>query len=312
MLQALKAMEEIKEKLHLKMNIEFHQPVTAYALLSDGWLPFCFAPASTVLVDRNIVATAKSIASESERADIAANKWWFNFLNNQNYTLHPILAALEGRNRQAPTYDEFVLEFQNASEALSEVFPNARLMDFEEKHYRAGYAIAEDLKERYESDIHFLLSASKHLLTALPENKLGEVEEILFSISKGLNPKPSPFVILAAVSCLYEDPKNPELNIGRNILKPKKNYSESSAHNAVSDLRALELLLCFQQLLGPPPVFCTRDKALVNFWIAIQHTRVTRSEGGFEFTLRFKNSLFPRLQEEECMDLIDRLSRGGL
>ncbi|ERP91235.1 hypothetical protein Q666_12075 [Marinobacter sp. ES-1] len=305
-------MEETKHKLHLKMNIQFHQPVTAYALLSDGWLPFCFAPASIVLVDRNIVATAKSIAAESKRADIAANKWWFNFFNNQNYTLNPILAALEGRNRQPPTYDEFVLEFQDASEALGEVFPNARLMDFEEQHYRAGYAISKDLKARYDSDTQFLLCASKHLLTALPEKKLGEVEEALFSLSKRLSPKPSPFVILAAVSCLYEDPKNPELNIGRNIIKPKENYSESSAHNAISDLRSLELLLCFQQLQGPSPIFCTRDRALLNFWLAILHTRVARSEDGLELTLRFNNSLFPRLKEEEYIALIDRLSRDGL
>ena len=298
------------KKVQVKMNIKFHEPITAYALLPDGWLPFAFAPASVVLVDRNIVATAKSIAAESKRADIPANKWWFRFLDNKNYTLHPMLAALEGNARRNPTYDEFVLEFQQATESLKEVFPSANFIDFDEKQYRAGYAIAEDMEKRYESDVAFLIGASEHLQMVASEGKLRTIEDTLLMVSRSLEPKPSLFVVLAALSCLYENSKDPAANIGRNILKPKRDYSELSAHNAISDIRALELLLIFQNLQVRPPIYCTRDKALKDFWVAVNPTQVVRSEGGCEFKLRFRKELFPRLTYKECESLIERLELG--
>jgi hypothetical protein len=298
------------KKVQAKMNIKFHEPITAYVLLPDGWLPLAFAPASVVLVDRNIVATAKSIAEESKRADIPANKWWFRFLDNKNYTLHPMLAALEGNARRNPTYDEFVREFQQATESLKEVFPSANFVYFDENQYRTVYAIAENMRKRYESDVAFLIDASEHLQMVAPEGKLRTIEDTLLLISRSLDPKPSLFVVLAALSCLYENSKDSAANIGRNILRPKRDYSESSAHNAISDIRALELLLIFQNLHVRPPIYCTRDKALKDFWVAINSTQVVRSEDGFEFKLEFKKELFPRLTNKECESLIERLKLG--
>ena len=59
------------------MDIKFHQPVTAYALQIGGWLPLALVSAPILLVDRNIVGTAKQIATHSTRSDLEANKWWF-------------------------------------------------------------------------------------------------------------------------------------------------------------------------------------------------------------------------------------------
>ncbi len=293
------------------MDIKFHQPMTVYCLQRDGRFPLAFASASMILVDRNIISTAKSILSGSERHDIAANKWWFNFVNNKRYTLNPILCAIEGSKGGAPSYQHFVAEFNEAQKVLGEAFPEAKLVNFEEQHFQASYGIVRGLQQRYESDIAFLLSVSKHLHAITASRLLEKVEGVLFELCAKLDPKPSPFVMLAALSSLYESASGEQPSIGRSIIKPKPQYATADAHNAVSDLRSLELLLCTFQFQSPAATFCTRDKALTEFWVAIKASEVCKSGTGISFHAKLEPELFPRLPVERLGQLAERLVQNG-
>jgi hypothetical protein len=297
---------------YLKMNIKFNHPVTAYALQIGGVLQLAFVSAPIVLVDRNIVGMAKLISNNSQRHDVEANRWWFEFINSSSVLLNPALSAMEGKNNNVPSLNEFREQFNDARLALANGLPNARVMSFTDIHYEATYEIILRLANRYLSEKRFLVKAAPIVANRCKDNELPEIENNILELSSKMGITENPLLILSVLSCLYENKNGEGHLIGKKIIKPKPIYSDMDAHNALSDIRALEMLVAANTIGGPEVALCTHDKNLAKFWWAISVTNPRRNQDTVKFDLTPQQELFPRLNSEEFNRLIAALKEHGL
>lgn len=166
------------------MNIDFHQPVTVYALQIGGWLPLPFVSGSMLLVDRNMVSMAKQILNNSLRDDVVANKWWFKFINNSSITLNPILSAMEGNSQRNPTFLEFCEQFDEEAFTLNQAFPATQVTEYSEKHYQAAYDQLSGLGNRYVVEKNFLQDVIPIISTRNKKNKLLSLEKVILQKAK--------------------------------------------------------------------------------------------------------------------------------
>ena len=295
------------ESISVKFNIQFNHPVAAFALQIGGWLPlaFCFAP--ILLVDRNVTAILAAIGRGSDRADLAANSWWLEFLNSQTFLVNPLLCAMEGGTQSPPSYREFCLSFEQARAILANAMPRARIIDYKEEHYVAAYEIVQSFALRYEAELKFLLGVAPMIVERHRESALMRTEREMLQVAFVSGVQRESLVTLAALSCLYEPRDGSEPRIGRGILKPSEAYSEELAHNAIADLRALEVLAAVNALYSQSAAFCTRDKYLAAFWCGIQVTHPQWRDGAVTFGITLRRQLFPRLNPEQFVALLERL-----
>lgn len=291
------------------MDIRFHQPITAYALQIGGWFPLAFPSASVILVDRNIVDMAKKIAAGNKRHDVPANSWWFNLLNNNRYTFNPVLYAMEGRNNRLPSLQEFMDEFHEGSERLAVTFPESRRVTFTELQFSAVYSLVAEISERYYSEQSFLLEIAPLLAEKVPARSLDDVEQSILKSATDLHLGSSRFVVLVALSCLYESADGATPSIGRKLMKPHSSFSPADAHNVLSDLRALEFLLQSSRIGGQTAAFVTRDKFLTAFWCEVQPSDFKSTNPRIRFNIQLTHNLLPRLDETQRNELAVRLRR---
>jgi len=289
----------------LNLKIRFHQPMTVYALQIGGWLPLAMVSCPLLLVDRNIVSVLKEIAKCSARSDLAANHWWLEFLNSPGHTINPVLCAMEGAQQTTPSFQEFCKSFDEARAQLATAFPKAQIVVFGREHYQAAYETIEDFALRYNAERDFLIKVAPRLFMRNAERSLIGIEQEILRTATDLGLDKLSLLVIAALSCLYEDGTKPL--IGRKIIKPTKKFSPKAAHNAIADIRALELLISGNALAGPSTALCTRDKYLAAFWCGIQAAIPKWQKTRMSFRVTLDEQLFPRLNPLELDALLDRL-----
>ncbi len=79
------------------------------------------------------------------------------------------------------------------------------------------------------------------------------------------------------------------------------------AHNALSDLRALEILIAYNAYGYQKTKFCTRDKYLVAFWCAIEASPHLSVDDSVSFEMKLNSEIFPNLSEQELIRLSNTL-----
>jgi len=126
------------DKVTLDFDITFNQRITAFALTMGGYLPVAFTRTPFVLVDRSVVGILQQIGRAADRGDHAANKWRFDFLNSESYTLNPLLCAMEGDAQGMPSLEQFVSEFDSAARLLEEKLPRARITKYQKESYEGA------------------------------------------------------------------------------------------------------------------------------------------------------------------------------
>lgn len=300
------------DTLSLKLDIQFHHPVTAYALQIGGWLPLSFCSTPMLLVDRNVTGILTAIDSGSVRSDIEANKWWLEFLNSQTFFVNPLLCAIEGVTRSSPSYEEFCLAFAEAQAILRKGLPRAQVIDYEEQHYQAAYEMVKSVALRYAAEVRFLVGVAPIIAERHRDSVLLHVEQQICELAASTGVTLQSLTLIAALSCLYEPRDGAEPCIGRRVLKPTGAYSEEQAHNAIADLRALEILVAVNSLGGPSVAFCTRDKYLAALWCGMQIANPEWRDGAMTFSTRPTQQLFPRLTLDQYSALLQRLQSSGV
>ncbi len=291
----------------LKFRIKFNHPITAYSLEIGGWLPLAFTSCRILLVDRNILSILSQLSTPYRRDDLEANDWWISFLNTPDHIINPILYAMEGNSQAVPSFDDFCSSFRHATKELCLKLPKSHIINYEEQHYRAAYAIVQDLGSRYEAEQAFLLDIAPHIAERSSYAQLSALEKMVFAACKNAGLSKSSLVVLAALSCLYEKKDGSEPLIGRNIIKPAHNYDLRQTHNALSDLRALEVLIAVNALNGGGAALCTRDKYLAAFWCSLRIANATWQKDIVKSDAGFGEELFPRLNQTQLSALVARL-----
>jgi hypothetical protein len=300
------------EKKTIKLDIKFNQPITAVSLCMGGWLPVAFTRTPHVLVDRNVVGILRQIGYTTDRSDLKANKWWFDFLDSACYTLNPILCAMEGDAKGTPSFDKFVNEFDSVAKLLKDKLPNAKVVKYQKESYEGAYQIVKNLLDRSTRETKFLINIAPIVAERPSDRIIRNIEDKIFLDAQQNNLSNLSLVILAVLSCLYDHKNGSTLSIGKRVVKPKKDYNEKRAYNVISDLRCLEALIVMNALTNNAVSFITRDKGLIAFWCAInpqQHKYVGNSTS---YDVDINTKLFPRLDEEEIIRLTKRLRTNYL
>lgn len=284
------------------------EPLTIFALEMGGFLPLCFTGANILLFDRNTVSNALNIARQGGHRDNRANSWWLGFIDNPRYTVNPAFAALEGAHARLPTFDEFCEEFERCNAALKAALPNAAKVEFSDRAYRGSYALLEEVTANYMHEVQFLRSAAPLISTRTARQELQVIEERLFQLSRECGLSDITLSLVACLSVLYESPSSGRAAPGRRIIKPKRTYADSDAHNALMDLYALQVLIQGTAKLSTRVALCSSDKGLLEFWCALKAKPGGRETSqGFNVDFTLSNEMFPRLDDESIAELKGRL-----
>lgn len=281
----------------LKAKVIFSESVTIYALVQKGWLPLPFAIHPRFFVDRNVVSKLRDIRSGKTLANSQALEYWFKFFAQGSAIFNPLPYAMEAGHRRKPTKAEFIAAYEEGVSELADALPNCRIAKLSDTYY----ALFEASYGHYEREMQFLCETCPLILNRVPHDKESELSRCIVGIADKYQVRRGSLVILAVLSCLYEDVHGTTPSIGRKLLKPKNDYTESDAYNALSDLRHIEFVAVGQaSLQGEAFTLCTCDKGLTSLWCALA-LRGGSSDGTLAFD--FTTDLFPRLAETELIDL---------
>jgi hypothetical protein len=282
----------------VKAPITFQEPLTVYTLVDGGWIPPPFAMPPNLLVDRNVVSALKQIRGRTQRADLHATDWWLRFFHKGHALFNPLLYALEGHSRKAPTFEEFVVAFEDASYEITSAFPGSKVLSFSQAQYQILHAV----ENRSAQETAFLLETVPLVIDRIPNERLEAVEAAILESASKHHVGPRSLVVMAVLSCLYEDLQGAKYSVGRHVLKPRQRYGQDDAYNALADLRNLELFIVSRGLpeLGSFSL-CTCDRALALLWCGLSARNVQASNSVMgcviDFSVSLDHHLFPHLTE---------------
>jgi hypothetical protein len=298
--------------MKLTMQVNFHQPVTVFSLVLGGWFPLALSSASVHVIDRNILIwLRKASQGVVQRKDYEANRWWLEFLNRPSQTLNPLFCAMEGTQLRVPTLAEFREEYGRACDEVQAYFPDARVLRHDASSFAALYEIIANVSARHAAEVGFLCAVAPVIREPKTGRALTQARDFVLEQARASGFKAS-FTLVAALSCLYEGNSNETRVAAKRVIKPRARYTAQHAHNALSDIRALELLGAGSALGGPTLSLCTRDRPLAAFWCHLGVKHSGRAGNAFTVVYDLSPQLFPTLSEEGRAGLAQLMAERGL
>lgn len=292
---------------HISFSVRSDQPLVVWMLQLGGWLPLQFTSVGVVLVDKNVLRAIEALAAHPGRQDMSVERWWLSHLNSDRFALNAVLCSHEGDTRRVPTYHEFCASLAQSLETLATGLPKARLVEHRPADLERLYENVTATGERHAKESRFLMSVAQFLHSRVSSLSARHKETELLEAARECGLELRSFVVLCALSCLYEPQDGSEPMIGRKVLKPTRGFCEADAHNALSDLRSLELLALAAGLDGPPIGYCTRDKGLAALWTYLRVSEPQWSGNTFTASVSPASELFPRLDETAVNEMLLRL-----
>jgi hypothetical protein len=305
--------------LNVSFQLTYRGQVGFYGLVVGGWLPPLIGNGRVALLDRNMVHRLKTLPpspGDHSDPDPESPEWLYQLFAMGRFEVSPAAHLLEGRSRRQPTLEEMTLEMQSLVAELKASLPNAKLHEFGPPELAALHALLLERQELDEKKTAFLVEVAPLLAHSVKSSARRALEDRVFAVARGIGLRRTELCVVAALSCIYEDPQLPGQKVyrpGRSVLKPKQSYSDEQAHNAAADLTSLELLVNSTTMLKDyRGVFFTEDVGLVAFWSALEareptvaNTRPGKSQTTLTMTL--SHALLPSLSEEQRADLAERL-----
>jgi hypothetical protein len=299
------AIENVRRRSTMKAAVRFNAPPRLFVLVKNGWLPTALTSPRTLLLDRNILRRLRMFASN--RGDPGDN-FWVGFLTTGTMAFNPALCAHEGREGHPPTMEQFRSEYQSAAEVIRSSLPRAQLIELTEENLEQLYSNVVAIRETHTAEAHFLRRVAPLLTERLPEAQLLAAEDQLFEIAAGTRLPSSSLTLILAISCLYEDRAGSPPLAARGILKPTAAYTVADAHNAISDLRAIQFLIMGLSMFGEEIALCTSDRSLAAFWCSLAPTPGSWQNHQFTFTAQVSTTLLPAAVYEDRVRIGERIA----
>ena len=296
----------------LEITIQLPRPARIWILQGNGWfVPQPGLAASTIVPDRNVLAALKRMSRDGYD-NSNDDHYWLKQLDAPGCQFHCVTAAFEGKWRAAPTFEQFREEFEAGAEVVRDALPKATIVEFDDAQLRSIFGLAINRHDRYAAECLFLQDVSSILANRVSSKQLLKTEASILDAATSRRVPPTSFVVLAALSCLYESEGDSEKpSIGRGVIKPKPVYSLEDAHNAASDIAALEFLAMMSLVHQKDVGLCTKDLPLFLLWT---HARLTSGEAGANGFPSVQGSphpdLFPRLEHAAMPAFLDRIRKS--
>lgn len=297
----------VSDEARISFSIRFDHPVVIWVLQLGGWLPLPLTSVGVVLVDKNVLGAIEALEANPDREDMAVERWWLSHLNSERFALNTVLCAHEGDTMSIPIYSEFCDTLARYTGSLARNLPKARLVEHCTSDLDRLFENVTATVERQARETRFLLEVAPQLSHRASAVRAPELEKRVVAAARDFDLNLQTFVVLSALSCLYERQDGSEPMIGRGVLKPRSDYSSKDAHNAISDLRSLEMLAMAAGIDGPSIGYCTRDKDLAALWTNLRVSEPRWVGNTFSATVSPAQEIFPRLDAEAVGKLLSRL-----
>lgn len=263
----------------------------AIGLVKGGWLPSIFASldASTIiLLDRNVVS--EIIGRFDAGVLRGRDPDFIDLFAELPVRLNPMPFVLEGNVRALPTAEAVQVQLAEVVAKLSAALPQASLV-VGSQSAAATLGLIEEARAWFDSHTALLLSVADVMPGPVSRARMEAVwREILASADRSGVSRRS-IVLLAVLSALASpNGKGP----ARDLLKLRRGYAAADAYNALSDLRAIEILINLLALYPDQPVqFCTADRSLALFWVGMGIHNPRRTGAGTTVDFDLHPALLP-------------------
>lgn len=306
------------QPLRVTMNLEVKKPPGLFGLVLGGWLPFPLASRETVLPDRNVISYIEQLRLDPDRnreMGVDDPQWPYSSLDLAGQSLSASFYAFEGKHGRHPTLEAIVADLRQGEAALRRVLPLALVQPATDAQARLLHDLVVQGARKYEDQKGFLIECCPQVAHPKSASQARKLETALLEAAKRHRLAPVSMVVLAVLSCLYDNaPGQPEGVVrrpGRGVLKPSPDYNDASAYNAITDLVLLEL---FAQIHRAIPdrgfVFYTRDVGLAAFWAALapHDPRHARPEDTREVSFSLSPTLMPGLATDQFSEVVERMA----
>ena len=255
-----------------------------------------------VLLDKNVLRRAEKTQGRSCADE--PSRIWLNQLNRPDIALNPILHAMEGCGRRIPDRPEFMTAFADGLRLCRELFPKAQLVDFPIEVWPSLYEVSDFLARRHAAELAFLRWLAPKAAHPIAERKRWALAENVVDNALELGLEASSLTVLLGLALLFDRGSNaPAKPVAAGIIKPRARYNDGMAHNALSDIRALEFLASAGMVSGPPVALCTSDLPMIQLWRALRITDMAVRAHKFIGIVRLSPALFPLLDDDGCNTL---------
>ncbi|WP_307753679.1 hypothetical protein [Xanthomonas albilineans] len=294
------------------MTLKFRHPITVYSLVPGGVWPLAMTSAVIHLLDRNVVSwIGREPRGEPDSPRDAAMRWSLKFLDTPTQSINPLLCAIEGNKSKIPTLDEFKDEYRRSCEKIGAYFRSARIIQHRDDDFLQVYQNVVDMHAQHLAEVDFLCEIAPEIAERHQRRELAAIRDRILKAAQRRHIGAS-LVIIATLSCLYEGATKATASAARGVIKPKPRYGPVAAHNAVSDVRAVEMLAGGAPLMPETLGLCTADRRLAQFWDALGITSATWSSNNVcTISHRMSSHLFPILSDVECRELVEILVEHG-
>ena len=154
----------------------------------------------------------------------------------------------------------------------------------------------------------FLVKAAPLIAAPIRHVQLKEAWHKLMALSERYAVPKGSLLMCALISATAAHPgKNPALA----LLKPRREYTDKHAFNALADLRALDMLIAASTDFPERRVaLLTEDRALAQYWVGLQTHSHRRDGPNIRYAINPHRALFSRLSEAEQSEVWRLLSEG--
>ncbi|HID7224910.1 hypothetical protein AB8T93_11565 [Klebsiella pneumoniae] len=309
-ISSLQLPESVAEKIGdiQKIELESSWSLRIIALTIGGWLPAGMTTSdSHYLLDKNIF---NILNSRYKKGEIKKNieHDFFDLISSNEIIINPSLFMLEGNSQSHErTKVDLANKYKEAVSIIKNSLTNPIIPHDCEKLTESTFGMLSQLYKKNEEKISFIQDIAPHIYKETAQKKRKEIINTFKKIAIQNNIDRKSILFIAAISAALSPSKS---NPAKKIFKPKPaiEYTSQNAYNALSDFRALDYLM-WASAIDPKTksYLCTNDKNLVRFWCAINPTNLKFIGNRLSFSLRFKDTLFCNLNEEEFQWIIDAI-----
>ncbi|WP_133126023.1 hypothetical protein [Pseudohalioglobus lutimaris] len=287
----------------LRATTQFNYLPKPHVLVPGGWVPLALSPVHNFLIDRNILSLLEQLHAGRSNARLERIEWWCQHLDRPSVLLNPLPIAWEGDKGQIPSFSDIRHALDNARATLAGIFPKARTVPFDQNTYEAINTEIQATRVRQEKESEFLQEVCpKYLANTVARGQRRSIFDEILALAIDKDLQPFSIVMLCVFSSHYRSSEKAKYSIGHALLKPKQNYSEMMAHNALSDLRHFEVAALATGLFIDPPALITDDTALTALWSTLRpHGYVQGSSLGMQ--LDIDPALFVDLDSRDAENL---------
>jgi hypothetical protein len=219
--------------------------------------------------------------------------------------INPLLWALEGNQRRNLTVEEVKQQVEEAAAVLKKALPKAELVAVDAHGVQGTAGLIRDSQAGMVKKERFLMRLAPKLHAPVGARRRDLLwREVLDAAADCGLPRES-LVVLAALSCVSVPNGR---GAARGVLNITRHYSKADAYNALSDLRALELLMTlFATFPDQRLMLCTGDMSLALFWAGIRASDFLWDGKRIQFKVSPVEEMLPTLTPAQEESLFGRL-----